>query len=71
MIVRPPLDWLRALTAWRGSVLPGLIPRLSFIFALSLLAVWLQRRGSLLPSSQPFGLLAAQGLRGAVTGRQG
>ena len=47
----------KALTAWRGSVLPGLIPRLSFVFALSLLAVWLQRRGSLLPSSQPFGLL--------------
>ena len=47
----------KALTAWRGSVLPGLIPRLSFVFGLSLLAVWLQRRGSLLPSSQPFGLL--------------
>jgi len=57
MIVRPPLHWLRALTAWRGSVLPGLIPRLSLVFALSLLALWLHSHGSLLPSSQPFGLL--------------
>ena len=57
MIVRPPLHWLRALTAWRGSVLPGLIPRLSFIFGLSLLALWLDQHRTVLPSSQPFSLV--------------
>jgi putative membrane protein len=57
MIVRPPLHWLRALTAWRGSVLPGLIPRLSFIFALSLAALWLHDRHNWLLSPEPFGLI--------------
>ncbi|WP_213763216.1 bestrophin family ion channel [Caballeronia sp. dw_19] len=57
MIVRPPLHWLRALTAWRGSVLPGLIPRLSLVFALSLVALWLHDHRNWLLSPEPFGLI--------------
>lgn len=57
MIVRPPLHWLRALTAWRGSVLPGLIPRLLLIFAISLLALWSHDHRDSLLSPEPFGLV--------------
>ena len=39
MIVRPHLHWFRMLLAWRGSVLPELLPRLFLILCISLLAV--------------------------------
>lgn len=39
MIVRPHLNWFRMLLAWRGSVLPQLIPRLSIVLCLSFVAV--------------------------------
>jgi len=39
MIIRPHLHWFRMLLAWRGSVLPQLIPRLSLIFCISIVAV--------------------------------
>ena len=39
MIVRPHLHWFRMLLAWRGSVLPELLPRLFLIFCISVLAV--------------------------------
>jgi len=39
MIVRPHLHWFRMLLAWRGSVLPQLLPRLFLIFLISLGAV--------------------------------
>ncbi|RFU46115.1 bestrophin family protein [Paraburkholderia sp. DHOC27] len=39
MIIRPNLHWFRMLLAWRGSVLPRLIPRLSLIFLISVVAV--------------------------------
>ncbi|MEZ0602547.1 bestrophin family protein [Paraburkholderia sp. IW21] len=39
MIIRPHLHWFRMLLAWRGSVLPQLLPRLSLIFCIAILAV--------------------------------
>ncbi len=39
MVVRPHLHWFRMLLAWRGSVLPQLLPRLFLIFCISLAAV--------------------------------
>lgn len=39
MIVRPHLHWFRMLLAWRGSVLPELLPRLLLILCISLIAV--------------------------------
>ncbi|QGZ60887.1 bestrophin family protein [Paraburkholderia acidisoli] len=39
MIVRPHLHWFRMLLAWRGSVLPQLLPRLFLVLCLSLVAV--------------------------------
>lgn len=39
MIIRPHLHWFRMLLAWRGSVLPQLLPRLSLIFCISLVAL--------------------------------
>ncbi|MBP0661917.1 hypothetical protein J8J07_23650, partial [Mycobacterium tuberculosis] len=38
MVVRPHLHWFRMLLAWRGSVLPQLLPRLFLIFFVSLVA---------------------------------
>lgn len=39
MIVRPRLHWFRMLLAWRGSVLPELLPRLFLILGLSIAAI--------------------------------
>lgn len=39
MIIRPNLHWFRMLLAWRGSVLPRLLPRLFLIFCISIIAV--------------------------------
>ncbi|MGM3274987.1 bestrophin family protein [Ralstonia sp. 24A2] len=39
MVVRPHLHWFRMLLAWRGSVLPQLLPRLFLIFCISLVAL--------------------------------
>jgi ion channel-forming bestrophin family protein len=39
MIIRPNLHWFQMLLAWRGSVLPRLLPRLFLIFCISLIAV--------------------------------
>lgn len=39
MIVRPHLHWFRMLLAWRGSVLPQLLPRLFLVLCLSIVAV--------------------------------
>jgi len=39
MIVRPNLHWFRMLLAWRGSVLPQLLPRLFLVLCLSIIAV--------------------------------
>ncbi|AXV75523.1 MULTISPECIES: bestrophin family protein [Ralstonia solanacearum species complex] len=39
MVIRPHLHWFRMLLAWRGSVLPQLLPRLFLIFCISLMAV--------------------------------
>ncbi|MGA3768659.1 hypothetical protein BLA34_15195 [Ralstonia solanacearum] len=39
MVIRPHLHWFRMLLAWRGSVLPQLLPRLFLIFCISLVAV--------------------------------
>ncbi|QNB10757.1 bestrophin family protein [Paraburkholderia tropica] len=39
MIVRPHLNWFRMLLAWRGSVLPQLLPRLFIVLCLSIVAV--------------------------------
>ncbi|MFX1762706.1 bestrophin family ion channel [Paraburkholderia sp. A1RI-2L] len=39
MIVRPHLHWFRMLLAWRGSVLPQLLPRLMLVLAISIVAV--------------------------------
>lgn len=41
MITRPKLKWFRLLFVWRGSVLPQLLPRLSFIFVLSIAAIFM------------------------------
>lgn len=60
MIVRPPLHWLRMLFAWHGSVLPGLLPRLTSIFLLALGALWVDWHvpGRALPlNPQPFSLV--------------
>nr|WP_311528427.1 bestrophin family protein [uncultured Ralstonia sp.] len=60
MVVRPHLHWFRMLLAWRGSVLPQLLPRLFLIFAISLVAVavhvhWLPITVNL--STTPFSLV--------------
>jgi putative membrane protein len=39
MIIRPHLHWFRMLLAWRGSVLPQLLPRLALIFCISIVAL--------------------------------
>ncbi|MFC5430997.1 bestrophin family protein [Paraburkholderia denitrificans] len=39
MIVRPHLNWFRMLLAWRGSVLPELLPRLFLVLCISIVAV--------------------------------
>ena len=39
MIVRPHIHWFRMLFAWRGSVLPQLLPRLFIVLVLSIIAV--------------------------------
>ena len=39
MIIRPHLHWFRMLLAWRGSVLPRLLPRLFLIFCISIVAL--------------------------------
>jgi len=39
MIIRPHLNWFRMLLAWRGSVLPQLLPRLSLIFVIAIIAL--------------------------------
>jgi ion channel-forming bestrophin family protein len=39
MIIRPHLNWFRMLLAWRGSVLPQLLPRLFIVLCLSFVAV--------------------------------
>ncbi|MFM0669915.1 bestrophin family protein [Paraburkholderia sediminicola] len=39
MIIRPHVHWFRMLLAWRGSVLPQLLPRLALIFCISIVAV--------------------------------
>ncbi|WP_211609531.1 bestrophin family protein [Paraburkholderia haematera] len=39
MIIRPHLHWFRMLLAWRGSVLPQLLPRLFLIFCIAIIAV--------------------------------
>lgn len=39
MIIRPHLHWFRMLLAWRGSVLPQLLPRLFLILCISIVAV--------------------------------
>jgi putative membrane protein len=39
MIIRPHLHWFRMLLAWRGSVLPQLLPRLFLIFVIAILAL--------------------------------
>ena len=39
MIVRPHLHWFRMLLAWRGSVLPQLLPRLFIVLCISIVAV--------------------------------
>ena len=39
MITRPQLHWFRMLLAWRGSVLPELLPRLCLILLISIVAL--------------------------------
>ncbi|WP_199030957.1 bestrophin family protein [Ralstonia sp. ASV6] len=60
MVVRPHLHWFRMLLAWRGSVLPQLLPRLFLIFCISLVAMavhahWLPISVNL--STTPFSLV--------------
>ena len=60
MVVRPHLHWFRMLLAWRGSVLPQLLPRLLLIFCVSLVALavhahWLPITVNL--STTPFSLI--------------
>jgi putative membrane protein len=60
MGVRPHLHWFRMLLAWRGSVLPQLLPRLFLIFGISLVAIavhahWLPISVNL--STTPFSLV--------------
>ncbi|MFT0732921.1 bestrophin family protein [Ralstonia wenshanensis] len=60
MVVRPHLHWFRMLLAWRGSVLPQLLPRLFLIFLVSLVAIAVHAH--LLPisvnlSTTPFSLV--------------
>ncbi|MDE1182891.1 bestrophin family ion channel [Paraburkholderia sp.] len=61
MIIRPHLNWFRMLLAWRGSVLPQLLPRLTLIFLISLVAVashdHLLRVTVNLNSTAPFSLI--------------
>lgn len=40
MIVRKKENWFRMLFVWHGSVLPALLPRLSLLFALSLVVAY-------------------------------
>ncbi|WP_144145064.1 bestrophin family protein [Paraburkholderia sp. BCC1884] len=39
MIIRPHTHWFRMLLAWRGSVLPQLLPRLALIFCIAIVAL--------------------------------
>jgi len=39
MIVRPKLHWFRMIFVWHGSVLPKMVPRLTLILALGVVAV--------------------------------
>lgn len=60
MVVRPHLHWFRMLIAWRGSVLPQLLPRLFLILCISLVAMavhahWLPVSVNL--STTPFSLI--------------
>ncbi|KHK57315.1 hypothetical protein PI87_08835 [Ralstonia sp. A12] len=60
MVVRPHLHWFRMLIAWRGSVLPQLLPRLFLILCISLVAMavhahWLPIAVNL--STTPFSLI--------------
>ncbi len=60
MVVRPHLHWFRMLLAWRGSVLPQLLPRLFLILCISLVALavhahWLPITINL--STTPFSLV--------------
>jgi putative membrane protein len=61
MIIRPHLHWFRMLLAWRGSVLPRLLPRLFLIFCIAIVA--LAAHDHLLPvslslnSTTPFSLI--------------
>lgn len=60
MIVRPHLHWFRMLFAWRGSVLPQLLPRLFLILCISLAAVAAHDRLLRVPldlSPVPFSLI--------------
>ncbi|MDN0081930.1 bestrophin family ion channel [Crenobacter sp. SG2305] len=59
MIIRPGQNWFRMLFVWRGSVLQSIIPQLSFVGALSVLAVFTHGRifGEKIPlSTAPFTL---------------
>lgn len=40
MIIRKKENWFKMLFVWRGSVLPALLPRLSILFALSLVVAY-------------------------------
>ncbi len=62
MIIRPHIHWFRMLLAWRGSVLPQLLPRLSLIFCISIVA--LAAHDHLLPVSLNFNTTAPFSLIG-------
>ena len=60
MIIRPHLHWFRMLLAWRGSVLPQLLPRLSLIFGISIVALAIHAhflRITVSLSTTPFSLI--------------
>jgi putative membrane protein len=60
MIIRPHLHWFRMLLAWRGSVLPQLLPRLSLIFGISIVALAIHEhvlRIAVSLSTTPFSLI--------------
>jgi putative membrane protein len=60
MIIRPQLHWFRMLLAWRGSVLPELLPRLGLILLISLIALGVHAhvlRITVNVSTTPFSLI--------------
>lgn len=60
MIVRPQGNWLRMLLVWNGSVLPGILPQLALVLAVSLVALFGHGRlfGTTVPLDMaPFSLL--------------